>query len=231
MSDECHDPYVPDSTTTHRAGRHAALGDPIRLAIADELAVSDRAPIELQAMLDLPSNLLAHHLEVLEHVGLITRHRSSGDGRRRYVHLESGALTELAPGRTIRPGSALFVCTHNSARSQLAASLWRDLAGQPAASAGTHPADRVHPGAVAAARRRGLDISTQRPTSLDTTTALPCLVITVCDRAHEELAPDLDRLHWSIPDPVPAGTRAAFDAARDELEQRIVHLLSTGVAA
>ena len=222
---------MPDSTTAQRAGRHAALGDPIRLAIADELAVSDRAPIELQAMLDLPSNLLAHHLDVLEHVGLITRHRSSGDGRRRYVHLERDALAHLAPRRAVRPSEALFVCTHNSARSQLAASLWRDLSGQPAVSAGTHPADKVHPGAVAAARRRGLDISTQRPTSLDATDATPRLVVTVCDRAHEELALELRRLHWSVPDPVPVGTRAAFDAARDELERRIVHLLSTGAAA
>ena len=230
MLDECHDPLVTDSTT-QRARRHAALGDPIRLAIADELVISDRAPTELQALFELPSNLLAHHLDVLEHVGLITRHRSSGDGRRRYVHLEPAALTDLAPGRPVLPGAALFVCTGNSARSQLAAALWRRLAGQPAASAGTHPARRVHPGAVAAARRRGLDISTQRPTSLERMEALPPLVVTVCDRAHEDLEPRPQWLHWSIPDPVPAGTRAAFDATRDELEQRVLHLLSTGAAA
>ena len=54
---------------------------------------------------------------------------------------------------------------------------------------------------------------------------LPPLVITVCDRAHEELPPHGDWLHWSIPDPVPLGTKAAFDAARDELRQRIESLI------
>ena len=45
---------------------HAALGEPARLAIVDELAVSDRSPKELGERLDIPSNLLAHHLTVLE---------------------------------------------------------------------------------------------------------------------------------------------------------------------
>ena len=61
----------------------------------DELRRSDRSPVELGDMLDMPSNLLAHHLDVLEQVGLIERSRSSGDGRRRYVHLRLGALEEL----------------------------------------------------------------------------------------------------------------------------------------
>jgi len=222
---------VPDPSTVQRASRHAALGDPIRLAIADELAVSDRAPMELQAMFGLPSNLLSHHLDVLENVGLISRHRSSGDGRRRYIRLETDALTDLTPRRDVRPSGALFVCTRNSARSQLAAALWRELSGRRAASAGTHPADAVHPEAVAAAQRRGLDIAAHRPASLDAVKVLPELVVTVCDRAHEELDPDLRRLHWSVPDPVPSGTKAAFDAARDELEERIIRLLTTRAAA
>ena len=70
-----------------RVDRHAALGDPSRLAIVDHLVLSDRSPQELQRLIDIPSNLLAHHLEVLEAVGLIERSRSSGDGRRRYAHL------------------------------------------------------------------------------------------------------------------------------------------------
>ena len=81
-----------------RAARHAALGDPIRLAIVDELAVSDRAPIELRGLVGLESNLLAHHLDVLEEVGLISRSRSSGDGRRRYVHLIRAALADIRAG-------------------------------------------------------------------------------------------------------------------------------------
>lgn len=220
-----------DEPTVGRAQRHAALGDPIRLAIIDELVMSDRAPIELQAMFGLPSNLLAHHLDVLERVALISRHRSSGDARRRYVHLESTALDDLHPGRRVSAGDALFVCTHNSARSLLAAALWKELSGHRAASAGTNPADRVHPGAVASAKRRGLDISSSRPTSLEEIGPLPPFVITVCDRAHEELDRAIDRVHWSIPDPVPSGTRAAFDAARDDLETRITDLLAAGAAA
>lgn len=210
-----------------RAARHAALGDPVRLAIVDELASSDRAPVELRRLFDLESNLLAHHLDVLEGVGLITRFRSSGDGRRRYVHVRRGAFDGLAPGRGVVTGPALFVCSANSARSQLAAALWRCRTGQPAESAGTHPADRVHPGAVAAAERARLDLSDAAPRALHAVDPTPALVITVCDQAHEEIAPDPTWLHWSIPDPVPAGTRAAFDATVDELTDRIRVLTTT----
>lgn len=206
---------------------HAALGDPVRLALVDELAASDRSPVELRRMVGVESNLLAHHLEVLEHVGLIERSRSSGDGRRRYVHLVRDALAGLVPGQQVEVGPALFVCTANSARSQLAAALWRQLTGEPADSAGTHPADRVHPGAVAAAERAGLDLTGAAPRSLSSDTTLPPVVVTVCDRAHEEL-PGTDLwLHWSISDPVPVGTRAAFDDAVRELRGRITTVLST----
>src|SRR5512141_1401680 len=92
-----------------RAARHAALGDPVRLAIVDELAVSDRAPMELRERVGIESNLLAHHLDVLEGVGLINRSRSSGDGRRRYVHLVRDSLVGLVPGRLVEPRPALFV--------------------------------------------------------------------------------------------------------------------------
>ncbi|MFN7151295.1 MAG: ArsR/SmtB family transcription factor, partial [Microthrixaceae bacterium] len=66
-----------------RARRHAALSDPARLAIVDELSVSDRSPLELGRDLAMESNLLAHHLDVLEQAGVVVRRRSSGDGRRR----------------------------------------------------------------------------------------------------------------------------------------------------
>ena len=219
------------TTLEMRAARHAALGDPARLAIVDELSVSDRAPVELRRRLDMESNLLAHHLDVLEKVGLIERSRSSGDGRRRYVHLLPAALDGLAPGRAIPPGAALFVCSANSARSQLAAALWHQATGAPATSAGTHPAERVHPGAVAAARRAGLDLEDATPHDLTDIATFPPLVITVCDRAHEELDPDDTWLHWSIPDPVPAGNKAAFDAAVAELESRIRGVLLVAEAS
>ena len=210
-----------DEHVVVRAERFAALGDPIRLSIVDELSRSDRAPIELQTIVDLPSNLLAHHLDVLERVGLISRHRSSGDGRRRYVRLEPDAFTPLAPAETTDAPSALFVCTHNSARSQLAAALWAQRTGRPALSAGTHPAEKIHPGAVQAARRAHLALADTTPRHLDQITAMPDLVITVCDRAHEELEPPMFWLHWSIPDPVAVNTKAAFDDALHELDRRI----------
>jgi protein-tyrosine-phosphatase/DNA-binding transcriptional ArsR family regulator len=209
-----------------RAARHAALGDPVRLTIVDDLLVSDRSPVELRRRLGIESNLLAHHLDVLDRVGLIERSRSSGDGRRRYVHLLPAGLEGLRPGRPAPVAGALFVCSANSARSQLAAALWEDATGAPASSAGTHPAAKVHPGAVAAARRAGLDISNAVPRGLDSLDWLPPLVVTVCDRAHEELDPGDEWLHWSVPDPVAAGTKAAFDATVGELADRI-----RGVAA
>jgi protein-tyrosine-phosphatase/DNA-binding transcriptional ArsR family regulator len=204
-----------------RAACHAALGDPARLAIIDDLTVSDRAPVELRRRLGLESNLLAHHLDVLERVGLIERFRSSGDGRRRYVHLVRGVFGDLVPGQPARGGRALFVCSANSARSQLAAALWQQSTGGSAESAGTHPVERVHPGAVAAASRAGLDLSSARPTDLGDVDSFPPLVITVCDQAHEELAFEGTWLHWSVPDPVPIGTSAAFDAALAELRSRV----------
>lgn len=218
-------PVQQESPVEERAAVHAALGDPVRLAMVDELAVADRSPVELRRLVGIESNLLAHHLDVLEGVGLIERSRSSGDGRRRYVHLVRDHLHGLVPGRPVGVGPALFICSANSARSQLAAALWRDLTGAPADSAGTHPAERVHPAAVAAAARAGLDLSGAEPRELTPGEQLPSLVITVCDRAHEEVAGDGSWLHWSIPDPVSVGTKAAFDEALHELRERIESVL------
>jgi ArsR family transcriptional regulator, arsenate/arsenite/antimonite-responsive transcriptional repressor / arsenate reductase (thioredoxin) len=211
-----------------RAAIHAALGEPARLAIVDQLAVSDRSPSELGDRLGLTTNLLAHHLDVLATVGLVTRTISSGDRRRKYVRLERAALaalTALGVSPPRRPSRTLFLCTHNSARSQLAAALWTERTGQPASSAGTHPADRVHRGAVAAGRRAGLDLRSARPTVVDVI-ANDVQVVTVCDRAHEELTPDATWWHWSIPDPVERADDAAFDEVVADLDARIATLLT-----
>jgi ArsR family transcriptional regulator, arsenate/arsenite/antimonite-responsive transcriptional repressor / arsenate reductase (thioredoxin) len=211
-----------DAAIEARAALHAALGEPARLAIVEELAVTDRTPSLLAARLGLPGNLLAHHLDVLERVGLIERHVSAGDRRRRYVRLRRHALDDMTLGTARRRnGRALFVCTQNSARSQLAAALWRERTGGQASSAGTHPARRVHPGAVAAARRAGLDLTGARPRALESADLDVDLVVTVCDLAHEELGPPEVWLHWSVPDPVEVGTRHAFDASVAELDERI----------
>lgn len=210
-------------TLDRRAAVHAALGEPMRLAIVDDLAASDRSPTELAARFGLPTNLLAHHLDVLESVGLISRITSAGDRRRKYVRLERGPLAGLA-GRATRPSRTLFLCTHNSARSQLAAAMWTARTGQPADSAGTHPADRVHRGAIAAGRRAGLDLGSAVPKVVGRIGART-QVVTVCDRAHEELEPDPSWWHWSIPDPVEAANPAAFDAVVADLDARITSFL------
>jgi ArsR family transcriptional regulator, arsenate/arsenite/antimonite-responsive transcriptional repressor / arsenate reductase (thioredoxin) len=210
-----------EGSVDHRAEVHAALGDTVRLALVDELASSDRSPGELAAALSLPGNLLAHHLNVLERVGLVQRRVSSGDRRRRYVTLRTGALDALSFGPAPSGRRLLFVCTHNSARSQLAAALWRQRTGGPATSAGTHPAPQVHPGAVAAAHRAGIDLGDARPRRLRRPPGRSTTVVTVCDRAHEELDVPRAWLHWSVPDPVELGTADAFDATVAELGQRI----------
>jgi ArsR family transcriptional regulator, arsenate/arsenite/antimonite-responsive transcriptional repressor / arsenate reductase (thioredoxin) len=115
----------------------------------------------------------------------------------------------------------VFVCTRNSARSQLATVIWHRRSSVPAASAGTHPAPKVHPDAVAAARRRNLKMRPRRPQHLSDVLLPTDLVIAVCDNAHEELPADLHRLHWSIPDPVRASRRDAFDQTLDDLIDRI----------
>ncbi len=210
---------------TRRAGLHAALGDPIRLAIVDDLAVTDRSPKNLGERHELATNLLAHHLDALESAGLIVRFTSAGDRRRRYVRLVRAPLATLGIA-TVRPrGSMMFLCSHNSARSQLAAAIWTAQTGEPAQSAGTHPAQKVHRGAVAAARRAGLDLSSALPRLLDGIDE-GMQVVTVCDRAHEELLPAPHWWHWSIPDPVEAGTPAAFDAVVADLDKRIHSILA-----
>jgi protein-tyrosine-phosphatase len=122
------------------------------------------------------------------------------------------------------PRRVLFVCSANSARSQLAAATWNSLSVVPARSAGTHPAARVHPRAVTVAARHGLDLTHARPAKLDDRLDPADLVVAVCDNAHEDLDPDLPRLHWSIPDPARHDTDAAFETAFADLNSRVHHL-------
>ncbi len=159
-----------------RATIYAALGDPTRLSIVDELAASDRSPGELAEWLEMPTNLLAHHLSVLADAGIVERIASAGDARRRYVRLIPETLAGIwAPPRH-EPESALFVCSHNSARSKLASALWEQRTSASARSAGTHPADAINPGALAAAARTGLAFSDPQPRHLDEVGGLPPLL-------------------------------------------------------
>lgn len=215
-----------------RAAVHRALGEPHRLMIVEALGLSDRSPSDLQTVTGLSSNLLAFHLDVLEQAGVIDRNQSAGDGRRRYLSLRV-PIWSSAP-QFVRPvgGPVLFVCTHNSARSQLAAGLWRRWTGRQAMSAGTTPAERVHPLAVEVAGTHGLDLAGERPRAYADIDIAPDLVVSVCDRAHEAGLPwQVEQLHWSVPDPA-AGARPAFERAYVDIDKRVQQLaVATGAAA
>jgi ArsR family transcriptional regulator, arsenate/arsenite/antimonite-responsive transcriptional repressor / arsenate reductase (thioredoxin) len=210
-----------------RARVHAALGDVHRLMVVDLLATTDASSSELGASLGMASNLLAHHLKTLEDAGLITRRRSEGDGRRTYLsqNRHDGWLVPDAVSGLPLPTArrVVFVCTANTARSHLAAAAWRRISAVSASSAGTHPGERVHPGAVAAARRHGLDLPETAPRALSDVDGAHDLIVTVCDRAHEELG-GRDWAHWAIPDPVPAGNDGAFDDAYQAIARRVERL-------
>ena len=125
----------------------------------------------------------------------------------------------------------LFLCTHNSARSQMAEGLLRHLAGDrfEAHSAGTE-ATRVRPLALRAMAELGIDLSAQQSKTLDRYLGQPFdAVITVCDRANEScpIFPGArERLHWSFPDPsIATGTEqeqlAVYRTVRDAIRERI----------
>ncbi len=213
-----------------RAARYAALGDPVRLRVVDLLTLGDLSPTELQVKLGIPSNLMAHHLGVLEGAGLVVRHRSEADRRRSYVRLATDALDGLAPSPRAAARRVVFVCTGNSARSPLAAALWASASDVPAVSAGTHPAAAIDPGAVRIAQRRGLEVTGARPRHVDDVLRADDFIVTVCDAAHEELGARGDA-HWSVPDPVRVGTPAAYQRAVDDLAARVASLAASVAAS
>jgi protein-tyrosine-phosphatase len=207
-----------------RAAIHAALGDQVRLAVAEELRLGDRTPASLGDQLQIPSNLLAHHTKILVAAGVVTKVPSEADRRRVYLHLTDTGSAVL--GRTpVQAQRILFVCTHNSARSQFAEALWREQSSVPVESAGTHPSAKVHPMAVRTARARGLNLEDASPKSLTDSAVHGALLVTVCDSADEELQPDgVPHVHWSVPDPVAAGSSSAFGQAFDTIAEQIDRL-------
>jgi ArsR family transcriptional regulator, arsenate/arsenite/antimonite-responsive transcriptional repressor / arsenate reductase (thioredoxin) len=218
-----------------RARVHAALGDPGRLAIVDTLTVGDAAPSELGTALGLPTNLIAHHLNVLQQAGLVTRTRSEGDRRRTYIQLVPQALPAIARPVLAPAPRIVFVCTHNSARSQLAAAIWPQHSPIPAASAGTNPADQVHLRAIRVGRRHGLDLDRATTAHIRDVIHRGDMIVAVCDAAHEHLTAHLPRarskarrrLHWSVPDPARVNTNRAFETAFTDLLGRITRLAPT----
>jgi protein-tyrosine-phosphatase len=214
-----------EMSLAQRAAIHGVLADPYRLEIVDELSMSDRSPSELGISLGIGSNLLAHHLRVLEDAGIVERLASAGDARRRYVRLVPDAVSVIAePVATLAARHVLFVCTANSARSQLAAAVWNARHEVRASSAGTRPAERVRGEAIEAAARAGLDLRGARTMSIDEVTDDPDLIVTVCDIAHEEvrsLPANAKLLHWSIADPALSRSPSAFDRALGRITARV----------
>jgi protein-tyrosine-phosphatase/DNA-binding transcriptional ArsR family regulator len=230
----------------------ALAGHPLRWALLRELSRTDRQVEELAGAVGEPQNLVSYHLGRLRAAGLVTARRSSSDGRQVYYRLDlprcatllSEASRALHPALvpTAAPHGAgtggagvprvLFVCTHNSARSQMAEAFLRSLSRETvvAASAGSEPAT-VHPGAVRAMTGYGLDISRQRSKHVDEFRDRRFdLVITVCDRVRErcpEFPGTPPRIHWSVPDPVDGQGAGgdAFDRVANEIRERVIFLL------
>ena len=136
------------------------------------------------------------------------------------------------------PRRVLFLCTHNSARSQMAEGLLRELGGGgfEAHSAGTE-ATHVRPLAIRAMQEIGIDIGAQRSKALDEYAGQPFdLVVTVCDEAREAcpyFPGARAQIHWSLPDPSKAAggeeaRLAVFREVRDELRRRIGRELLAG---
>ena len=232
------------------------LAHDLRWHLVEALARSDRRVQELVRLVGEPQNLVSYHLRQLRSRSLVTERRSAADGRDVYYSLDLERLKGLylATGESLHPGLAahpeapveegatarrfrvLFLCTHNSARSQMAEAILRELGGSrvETASAGTE-VTRVHPLAVREMAERGIDISGQRSKHLEELVGEDFdYVVTVCDNAREAcpiFPGDPERIHWSIPDPSAVEGEepvraAAFKRAADELTVRIRYLLA-----
>lgn len=211
----------------HRASMFAALGDPGRLALVDQLLFGDASPSELQRLSSMPSNLLAHHLKTLAKAGLVRRVRSQGDRRRVYVTLNVDALGAAMPAPHRDADRVVFVCREGSTVSPLAAAVWSKHSTLAAISAGTHPDSRLNRAALRAARRHHLKVPTETPAHIDNVVRPRDLIVAVCDDAHEELTAGLLRIHWSIPHPGDTPTAEAFDRTVESLTKRIDRLVAT----
>ncbi len=234
------------------------LANDVRWTVLSALARSDYRVQELAGMVSQPLNLVSYHLKKLRDERLVREHRSGADARDIYYSLDHPRLNEMffAAGRALHISESapdptetsteqsqskdhkslrvLFLCTHNSARSQLAEGILRKIGGDEVEvfSAGTEPS-RVHPDAIRAAASIGIDISGQRSKHLDEYRDQQFdYMVTVCDRARE-LCPifpgDPVKMHWSFPDPAaiedPDKRYQAFLRTASELRIRAQYLL------
>jgi ArsR family transcriptional regulator, arsenate/arsenite/antimonite-responsive transcriptional repressor / arsenate reductase (thioredoxin) len=228
-------------------------GHPLRWRLLGELARSDRTVLELTGRVGEAQNLVSYHLAKLRDGGLVSTRRSSADGRDAYYAVDLtrvGALMAatagaLHPGLTLTdfspevraPVKVLFLCTGNSARSQMAEALARARSGGivQACSAGSHPKP-LHPNAIRVMREEhGLDLSGHESKHLDLFADEHFdWVISLCDRVREvcpEFSGPPEVVHWSIPDPAvghadDAESYPAFRQTAAELETRIGFLLA-----
>lgn len=232
------------------------LADDLRWRLVQSLALSDRKVQELSEIVNRPMNLVSYHLKQLRQGNLVREHRSVADARDVYYSLDLAALktflyesrVAIHPALTdepleaaeinvnaVPPTRVLFLCTHNSARSQMAEAILRSLGkGRVEVhSAGTEPSV-VNPYAVTAMAERGIDISGARSKHLNEYVEQEWdYVITTCDSAKEScpVFPGVPmQLHWSLPDPSAVkGSDSeklqAFQSTAEALTIRINHLL------
>ena len=124
----------------------------------------------------------------------------------------------------------IFACVHNAGRSQMSAAFFNkyaDPAKAKAISAGTHPADRVHPGVVDAMREVGIDLTSAKPQKLTTELAADAsLLITMGCGDECPFVPGLRRDDWPIVDPKGKDS-AEVRRIRDEIEKRVLQLIES----
>ena len=229
------------------------LSHPIRWHLLQALAQSDLRVQELELLLRKPQNLVSYHLQQLRKGHIVHEHRSIADGRDIYYSLDLGEVRALyhASGEALhlslgihgltdadlplQPVRVLFLCTQNSARSQMAEAILRTHSkGQiEVFSAGTEPAE-VHPMAIRVMSEMNIDLRPHQSKSLDEFIGQNFdYIITVCDRALEAcpvFPGDPVRIHWSFPDPaaVVGPEHERFQAFLDtavQLNTRITYLL------
>lgn len=234
------------------------LAHPLRWQLVKALCTSDRRVQELVEEVQQPYNLVSYHLKLLRASDLVALRKSDADGRDLYYSLNLKKLQEdyqqaalaLHPGWTWKeappeqerqtPLRVLFLCTHNSARSQMAEGLLRHLGGERfvVASAGSQP-HSVHPDAVAVMSEMGIDIRKQQSKHLAEFQGQEFdVAVTVCDRVREE-CPTYNfcesAIHWSIPDPAAiadAGERRrVFDSTVRELQDRVQRFMKAVLTA
>lgn len=230
-------------------------GHPVRWQILGQLARSDRLVSELTGLVGQPQNLVSYHLAKLRAGQLVSARRSSADGRDTYYTVDLGRIESLlaTAGSALHPGlrlvppppsagmpgtRVLFLCTGNSARSQMAEAFVRARSGGSveAYSAGSQP-KAVHPEAVRVmGEDHGIDLTGQRAKHLSEFADQRFdWVITLCDRVREvcpEFPGQPQTVHWSIADPAAVHAddaqagRAAFRDRAQELDTRIGFLLA-----